>query len=128
MKAFGEVELQTHFILTSALAGGEWSASHPGDFTPRVRAPGTHWIAGCVGLRDNLGEAQKRKFLILPGLELRPHGRPAVASRHIDCTIPAPMYMMMMMMMMTTKTIIIIIIITTTINNSVSAIKPTIMR
>jgi hypothetical protein len=30
----------THF-LTSALDGGEWSASHIGRFTPRVRAPGT---------------------------------------------------------------------------------------
>jgi hypothetical protein len=28
--------------LTSALDGGEWSASHPGRFTPRERAPGTH--------------------------------------------------------------------------------------
>jgi hypothetical protein len=30
--------------LTSALDGGEWSASRPGRFTPRERAPGTHWI------------------------------------------------------------------------------------
>jgi len=27
--------------LTSALDGGEWSASRPGRFTPRERAPGT---------------------------------------------------------------------------------------
>jgi hypothetical protein len=37
------------YSLTSALDGGEWSASHPGRFTPRERAPGTHWIGGCVG-------------------------------------------------------------------------------
>jgi hypothetical protein len=30
--------------LTSVLGGGEWSASRPGHFTPRQRAPGTHWI------------------------------------------------------------------------------------
>jgi hypothetical protein len=30
--------------LTSALGGGEWSASRPGHFTPRERAPGTHII------------------------------------------------------------------------------------
>jgi hypothetical protein len=37
--------------LTSALDGGEWSASRPGRFTPRERAPDTHWIAGWVGPR-----------------------------------------------------------------------------
>jgi hypothetical protein len=37
--------------LTSALDGGEWSASRTGRFTPRERAPGTHWIGGWVGPR-----------------------------------------------------------------------------
>jgi hypothetical protein len=37
--------------LTSALDGGEWSASCPGRFTPKERAPGTHWIGGWVGPR-----------------------------------------------------------------------------
>jgi len=32
--------------LTLALEGDEWSASHFGRFTPRERAPGTHWIEG----------------------------------------------------------------------------------
>jgi len=32
------------FILTLALDGGEWSASHP-----RERAPGMYWIGGWVG-------------------------------------------------------------------------------
>jgi len=30
--------------LTSALDGGEWSALRSGRFTPREKAPGTHWI------------------------------------------------------------------------------------
>jgi len=30
--------------LTSALDRGEWPTSRPGRFTPRGRAPGTHWI------------------------------------------------------------------------------------
>jgi len=30
--------------LTSALDGGEWSASRPARFTPRERAPNTYWI------------------------------------------------------------------------------------
>jgi hypothetical protein len=39
--------------------------------------PGTHWIGGLVGPRAGLDDVEKRKFLTLPGLELRPHGRPA---------------------------------------------------
>jgi len=42
--------------LTSALDGGEWSASLPGRFTPRERAPCTHWIGGWVGPRTGLKE------------------------------------------------------------------------
>jgi hypothetical protein len=32
--------------LTSALDGGQWSASRPGRFTPRESALGTYWIGG----------------------------------------------------------------------------------
>jgi hypothetical protein len=38
-------------ILTSALDGSEWSASHTGRFIPKEKAPGTHWIGGWVGPR-----------------------------------------------------------------------------
>jgi hypothetical protein len=37
-----------HIFLTSALAGGEWSASRPCRFTPGERAPGSDWTGGCV--------------------------------------------------------------------------------
>jgi hypothetical protein len=47
--------------LTSALNGGEWSASHPGRFSPRERASGTYWIGGWVGLRAGLDVVSKRK-------------------------------------------------------------------
>jgi len=30
----------------SALDGGEWTSSRSSRFTPRERAPGTHWIRG----------------------------------------------------------------------------------
>jgi hypothetical protein len=36
---------------SSALDGGEWSASRPGRFIPRERANGNHWIGGWVGPR-----------------------------------------------------------------------------
>jgi hypothetical protein len=48
--------------MTSSLDGGEWSASRPGRFTPRERAPGTHWIGGWVGPRTVLEAVVKRKI------------------------------------------------------------------
>jgi hypothetical protein len=40
--------------------------------------------------RTGLDDVEKRRFLTVPGLELRPLGRPAVASRYTDYAIPAP--------------------------------------
>jgi hypothetical protein len=40
-----EVDVYIHIFWTSALVGGEWSASRLGRFTPGERAPGTH----CIG-------------------------------------------------------------------------------
>jgi hypothetical protein len=39
MKAHGGVDLQIHIVLTTAVAGGEWSASRPACLTPGERAP-----------------------------------------------------------------------------------------
>jgi hypothetical protein len=50
MKAYGGVDI----FLTSALVGGQWSASRPGRFTPC-----THWIGGSVGPRTNLDDVEK---------------------------------------------------------------------
>jgi hypothetical protein len=58
-------------------AEGEWSASCPCRFTHGERAPATHWIGGWVDPRASLDEVEKKKFLTLPVLELRPLGRPA---------------------------------------------------
>jgi hypothetical protein len=43
--------------LTSALVGGEWSASRPDLFTL-----GTHWIAGLVDARASLDDVENRKI------------------------------------------------------------------
>jgi hypothetical protein len=77
MKAYGGVDVEIHIFLTSAPAGGEWSASLPSRFTPGERALGTHWIGGLVNPRAGLDDAENRKFFTLPVLELRPPGRPA---------------------------------------------------
>jgi hypothetical protein len=61
-KRIGEWRYSSTHSLTSALDGGEWSASHPGHFTPRERIHGTHWIGGCVGPRAVLDVVVKRKI------------------------------------------------------------------
>jgi hypothetical protein len=53
---------------TSALVGGEWSASGPEE-----RAPSTHWRGGWLDPRVGLDNLEK--FLTAQRLELRPVGR-----------------------------------------------------
>jgi hypothetical protein len=77
----GKRNAYSHMFFTSALAGVEWSTSRPGRFTPSTRC-----IGGWVGPRAGLDDVEKRKFLTLPGLELRHLGRPA--SRYIGYAIP----------------------------------------
>jgi hypothetical protein len=48
------VDAQIHVILTSALVGGEWSASIAGE-----RVPSSHWIGGRVGPRAGLNAMEK---------------------------------------------------------------------
>jgi hypothetical protein len=71
-------------FFTSALVGGEWSASRQDRFTPEEKAPGTHWIGGWVGPGAGLDDVGRTKILHLLGFEVQP-----VATRYIDCDIPA---------------------------------------
>jgi hypothetical protein len=59
-------------FLTSALDGGEWSASRPGRFTSQKESPGNLWIGGWLGPRVGLVFMMKRNILHLPGIEPRP--------------------------------------------------------
>jgi hypothetical protein len=77
MKAYGGVDVYIQVFLTSALVGGEWSASRPSRLTPGEGAPRTHWIGDWVGPRVSLGDIKKRKILPLPRLKLRPLSHPA---------------------------------------------------
>jgi hypothetical protein len=61
MKAYWKWRYSSTHSLTSALDGGEWSASRPGRFTPRESAPGTHVIGGWVDPRTVL-DAVVRKI------------------------------------------------------------------
>jgi hypothetical protein len=76
--------------VTSALDGGEWSASRPGRFTPRERALGTHWIGGWVGPRAVLDAVVKRK-IPSPCRESNPRTPivQPVAQRYTDWAITA---------------------------------------
>jgi hypothetical protein len=76
MKTYGEVDVQTHVFLTSALVGGKWSASRPGRFSPWEIVRGTHGIGGWMGPRTGLEGMEWRKLSPLPGLELRTLGSP----------------------------------------------------
>jgi hypothetical protein len=62
-------------FLTSALDGGERSASRSGRFIPGEIAPSTHWIGGWVDPRAGLDSVKKRKILPLLGILLRSSSR-----------------------------------------------------
>jgi hypothetical protein len=57
MKACVVVDVYIHSFFTSALAGGEWSASLPGRFTPG--APCAHWIGGWMDTRAGVDDVEK---------------------------------------------------------------------
>jgi hypothetical protein len=70
MKEYAGACIDPHFL--DLRTSWELSASRPGSFTP-----GTHSIGGWVGPRADMDDVEKRKFLTLRGLELRPLRRPA---------------------------------------------------
>jgi hypothetical protein len=72
MKTDGGVDIESQVFLTSALAG-EWSASGPRGKSPQVPIR----YEGGWAPRVSLDDVENRKFLMLPGLELPPLGRPA---------------------------------------------------
>jgi hypothetical protein len=64
MEAFGGEEYSSYSFTTSALDGGEWSASRPARaFTPGERTHGIHWTGGWVGPRAGLDTEATGKIL-----------------------------------------------------------------
>jgi hypothetical protein len=59
MNTYGRVDVYIHIILTSALAGVEWSASRPGHFTRGEKASDTHWMRRWVDSSAGLDNVQK---------------------------------------------------------------------
>jgi hypothetical protein len=88
MKTYGGVDVYIHVFFTSALVGGEWSASRPGRFTPGEGAAGTHCIRGWVGPRTGLEDVERRKFCPYLDSNSDPSAVQPVASRYTDFTSP----------------------------------------
>jgi hypothetical protein len=63
---------RSRYFCTWVLDEGEWSTSRPGSCNPRVT---THTYP----LDMRLDDMESRKFLTIPGLELRPLGLQPVA-------------------------------------------------
>jgi hypothetical protein len=61
MKAYWGWRYSSTHSLISAIDEGEWSASRPGHFTPRERAPGTPWIGDWVGRQSLSGRGGEEK-------------------------------------------------------------------
>jgi hypothetical protein len=63
-RRLGERRYNSYSFSTSAVDGGEWSASRPGRaFTPGERTPGPHCAGGWVGLRAGLDTEDRGKIL-----------------------------------------------------------------
>jgi hypothetical protein len=63
-RRLGERRYSSYSFTTSALDGGEWSASRPGRaFAPGERTPGTHSTGGWVGPRAGLDTEARGKIL-----------------------------------------------------------------
>jgi hypothetical protein len=91
MKAYGGVDVQTHvFFFTSALAGGEWSASRPGRFTPGNEPP----VPTEVGWTPEPVCKRWRSENSWPyrGSNSDSSIVQLVAIRYTDCDIPALLY------------------------------------
>jgi hypothetical protein len=65
MKTYGGVDVQIHVFLTSALVGGEWSATCFGRFTPWERSPGIHWVGVWVDPQSWSGRRGEKKIFDL---------------------------------------------------------------
>jgi hypothetical protein len=84
MRTYGGVDVYIHIFLTSALVGGEWSASRLCRFTPGKEPP-VPIVQEVGGPQSRSGRYGEVKILTLPGLEIPPPPvvQP-VASRYTD--------------------------------------------
>jgi hypothetical protein len=58
LKSYGGVDVEIHVFLTSALVGGEGSASRPNRVTALERVPCSHRIGGWMGFEVGLDDME----------------------------------------------------------------------
>jgi hypothetical protein len=88
-------------FLTSALDGGEWSASRPGWCTPREKGAGTHWI-GAGWAPEQVWTLWSREKSLVPAGNQTPAIQPIAiltevmnnewTFKMIHCTVHTPQY------------------------------------
>jgi hypothetical protein len=88
MKAYGGSGCIDPHFLDLGTSWRRMVSFTPRPLNPRGKSPRYHWIRGWVDPRAGLDDVEKRKFLTLPGIEIRPPGLAAVASRYTDWAIP----------------------------------------
>jgi hypothetical protein len=89
MKANGEWMYRSTFSLPRSQLEVNGQLHALAALPPKESIPGTLSIGGLVDPRAGPDDVEKRKFLTLPILELRPSVVQPVASRYTDCAIPA---------------------------------------
>jgi hypothetical protein len=94
MKTYGGGDVKIHVFLTSALVGGEWLASRLGPFSPMESSAGTHCLGKWPGPKAGLDDVEKRKILILQGLELSLLNRPARSQSLYRLSYPSSLKIM----------------------------------
>jgi hypothetical protein len=62
MRANGGLDVWIRVFMTSELVGREWSASHPGRFTPGEGVSVTNWMGGRVDPRISLDDVENTKI------------------------------------------------------------------
>jgi hypothetical protein len=84
-RRLGERRYNFYSFSTSALDGGERSASRPGCALIPGKDPGTHWIGGWVGIRTGLDTDARRKiFCLCRGSNIDRPGVQPVARHYTD--------------------------------------------
>jgi hypothetical protein len=90
MKAYGGVDVYIHIFLTSALVGGEWSASRPCRFIHRGKSPRYPLDRRLGGPQSRSRRGGEENILVPPGdSNSDPSVVQPVASRYTDCATRA---------------------------------------
>jgi hypothetical protein len=69
MKTYGGVKVELHILLTTALVGGQWSASRNGRFTPWETAPRYPLDRRLGGPQNRSGRHGEEKILTPTGTQ-----------------------------------------------------------